>query len=64
MTFSTIIYWQVRIFTSPPRFLKGGQDESRRTFQKYHLNHLFLFVGDFSFIRGCRKHECTCFKNR
>jgi len=22
----------------------------------------FLFVGDFSFIRDCRKHECTCFK--
>jgi len=24
----------------------------------------FLFVSDFSFIRGCWKHECTCFKNR
>jgi len=22
----------------------------------------FLLVGDFSFIRGCRKHECTWFK--
>jgi len=32
--FSTIIYWQVRIFTCPPRFLKRGQDESCGTFQK------------------------------
>jgi len=24
----------------------------------------FLFVGDFSFIRGCRKYECTCFKKQ
>jgi len=24
----------------------------------------FLFVGDFSFIRGCRKHECTHEANR
>jgi len=27
-----------------------------------YLRYLFLFVGDFSFIRGYRKHECTCSK--
>jgi len=58
---STIIYWQVRIFTCPPRSLKRGQDESHGTFQKYYLFIHFLFVGDFSFIGGCRKHECTRF---
>jgi len=26
------LYWQVRIFTCPPCFLKRGQDESRGTF--------------------------------
>jgi len=60
---SPIIYWQVRIFICPPRFLKRGQDESHGTFQKCYLNHpFFIVVGDFPFIRGCRKRECTCFK--
>jgi len=44
-----------------PVFLKREQDESRGTFQKYYLIIYFLFVGDFSSIRSCRKHEC--FKN-
>jgi len=57
--FSTISYWQVRIFICPPYFLKRGQGKFHGTFQKYYLFHLFLFVGDFSFIRNCRKHECT-----
>jgi len=55
-----VIYWQVGIFTCPPRFLKRGQGESCGAFQKL-LFVLSLFVGDFSFIRGCRKYECTRF---
>jgi len=58
--FSTIIYWQVRIFTCPPRFLKRGQSKFCGIFQKYYsFRSIFcsiLFVGDFSFIRGCRKY--------
>jgi len=39
-----IIYWQVRIFTSPPCFLKRGQENSLGTFQKYYLFHSFIFI--------------------
>jgi len=31
-----------------------------RPSKEYYLRHLFLFVGDFSFIRGYRKHGCIC----
>jgi len=56
--FSTI-YWQVQIFLPAP---KKRQDESRGTIQKYYYFIYFLFLGDLSLIRGCRKHEGTCFK--
>jgi len=38
---STIIYWQVRIFSCPPRSLKRGQDKSHGTFQRYCLFYPF-----------------------
>jgi len=49
-------------FSLPAPFL----EERARWVSQYLpeiLNHpFFVIVGDFSFIRGSRKHECTCFK--
>jgi len=49
-------------FSLPAPFL----EERARWVSRYLpeiLNHpFFVIVGDFSFIRGSRKHECTCFK--
>jgi len=47
--FSTIIYWQVRIFTYLPRFLKRGQGKFRGTFQKYYLFRPFFVCRRFLF---------------
>jgi len=47
--FSTIIYWQVRIFTCPSCFMKKGQDKFRSTFQKYYLFHPFFVCRRFLF---------------
>jgi len=43
----------------------SGKGKFRGTFQqlfkKYYLSRpFFLFIGDLSFIKSCRKHECIC----
>jgi len=47
--FSTVIYWRVRFFICPPRFLRRGQDESHGTFQRYYLFYLSLVYRRFLF---------------
>jgi len=46
--FSMIIYWQVRIFTYLPRFLKRGQGKFG-IFQKYYLFRPFFVCRQFLF---------------
>jgi len=59
-----LIYWLVRIFTCPPRFLERGQDKCCSTFQKCYLSRPFFCLSAISIIRGCRKTRTHMFRKK